>query len=93
MDINNDTATTKLIESNKLRLIYSRRPCPDYLLPKCAEPDPPNADFPNNWGGYTDAMHVDFKTPSEHTTANALTEKCKSFTCILAAVGLRQSLW
>ena len=66
MSISNDTATTKLIESNKLRLLYSRRSCADYLLPECAEPDPPNADFPNNWGGYADAMHVDFKTPSEH---------------------------
>jgi len=67
MDISNNTATTKLIESNKLRLQYSRRPCRDYLLPECAEPDPPASDFPNNWGGYTDVMHVDFKTPSEHT--------------------------
>lgn len=31
------------------------------------EPDPPNADFPNGWGGFADAMHVDFKIPSEHT--------------------------
>lgn len=66
MNIANASATTKLIESNKLRLIYSRRPCRDYLLPECAEPDPPNSDFPNNWGGYVDVMNVDFKTPSEH---------------------------
>jgi carbonic anhydrase len=67
MNIANASATTKLIQSNKLRLLYSRRPCPDSLLPECAEPDPPNSDFPNNWGGYTDVLHVDFKTPSEHT--------------------------
>ena len=30
------------------------------------EPDPPHADFPNGWGGFADAMHVDFKIPSEH---------------------------
>ena len=30
------------------------------------EPDPPNADFPNGWGGFADALHVDFKVPSEH---------------------------
>ena len=24
------------------------------------------ADFPNGWGGFADAMHVDFKVPSEH---------------------------
>ena len=67
MKISNNTETTKLIQSNKLRLQYSRRPCADYLLPECAEPDPPASDFPNNWGGYSDLMHVDFKTPSEHT--------------------------
>ena len=30
------------------------------------EPDPPHADFPNGWGGFADAVHVDFKIPSEH---------------------------
>lgn len=67
MNIANASATTKLIQSNKLRLLYSRRPCSDSLLPECAEPDPPNSDFPHNWGGYADVLHVDFKTPSEHT--------------------------
>jgi carbonic anhydrase len=33
----------------------------------CAEPDPPHADFPNGWGGFSDILHVDFKIPSEHT--------------------------
>lgn len=33
---------------------------------ECAEPDPPHADFPHNWGGYADLMHIDFKVPSEH---------------------------
>jgi carbonic anhydrase len=67
MNINNNTGTTKLSEGNKLRLLYSRRPCRDQYIPICAEPDPPNSDFPHNWGGYSDAMHVDFKVPSEHT--------------------------
>lgn len=56
-----------MIEGNKLRLIYGRRPCQNYLLPECAEPNPPSSDFPNNWGGYSDIMHVDWKVPSEHT--------------------------
>lgn len=54
------------ILSNKLRLLFDRRPCPEIDLPECSEPDPPQADFPNNWGGFTDLMHVDFKIPSEH---------------------------
>lgn len=32
----------------------------------CAEPDPPSADFPNGWGGFSDSIHVDFKIPAEH---------------------------
>lgn len=63
----------KLIEPNKLRLKYERRPCSDYknsnlliYTDACSEPDPPKADFPHGWGGYTDAIHVDFKIPSEH---------------------------
>lgn len=56
----------KRIESNKLRLVYQRRPCPDLFDTVCAEPDPPAADFPNGWGGFADTMHVDFKLPSEH---------------------------
>lgn len=56
----------KRIESNKLRLVFQRRPCADLLNTLCAEPDPPFADFPNGWGGFADAMHVDFKVPSEH---------------------------
>lgn len=59
------------IESNKLRLYFQRRPCMDLRLPECAEPDPPHADFPNNWGGYSDVLHVDFKIPSEHTINGA----------------------
>jgi hypothetical protein len=49
-------------------LLYQRRPCSDLANnPVCAEPDPPHADFPNGWGGFADALHVDFKFPSEHT--------------------------
>lgn len=57
---------TAQILPNKLRLLFDRRPCADLDLPECSEPDPPHADFPNNWGGYTDVIHVDFKFPSEH---------------------------
>ena len=56
----------KRIESNKLRLVYQRRPCSNILDAVCAEPDPPAADFPNGWGGFADLMHVDFKVPAEH---------------------------
>lgn len=56
----------KRIESNKLRLVWPRRPCPDLIDPLCAEPDPPHADFPNGWGGFADLMHIDFKIPGEH---------------------------
>lgn len=56
-----------MIDGNKLRLVYGRRSCQDYWLPECAEPDPPSGDFPNNWGGSADVMHVDWKVPSEHT--------------------------
>jgi len=31
----------KRIESNKLRLVYERRPCSDLDMPECQEPDPP----------------------------------------------------
>ena len=55
------------IESNKLRLFFKRRPCANITLVECVEPAPPHADFPNNWGGYADLIHVDFKVPSEHT--------------------------
>jgi hypothetical protein len=54
------------IESNKLRLVYQRRPCADILDTVCSEPDPPTADFPNGWGGYADTLNIDFKVPSEH---------------------------
>jgi hypothetical protein len=47
---------------NKLRVQYPRRPCP-----RCAEPDPPHADFPDGWGGGSDLLHIDIKVPSEHT--------------------------
>lgn len=56
----------KLIESNKLRLKYQRRPCADLDNPACQEPDSPMADFPNGWGGMADVMHIDFKVTSEH---------------------------
>ena len=46
----------KRIESNKLRLVYQRRPCGDILNTVCSEPDPPAADFPNGWGGFSDTM-------------------------------------
>jgi len=55
------------IESNKLRMYFKRRPCSNMTDHACAEPDQPAADFPNDWGGYVDLMHVDFKVPSEHT--------------------------
>lgn len=52
---------------SKLRLKYQRRPCKDVLNNiVCQEPDPPHADFPNGWGGFSDLLHVDFKFPSEH---------------------------
>lgn len=57
----------KRIESNKLRLVYERRPCANWDKKECQEPDPPHADFPNGWGGFADVMHVDIKVPSEHT--------------------------
>lgn len=57
----------RLIESNKLRFKYDRRPCRDLTLTRCQEPDPPHADFPNGWPGFADVTHVDFKVPSEHT--------------------------
>jgi hypothetical protein len=57
----------KQILPSKLRLLYQRRPCADVENnPVCAEPDPPQADFPNGWGGFADLIHVDFKFPSEH---------------------------
>lgn len=60
------SAVEKRIEPNKLRLVWQRRPCSDLMDSRCEEPDPPHADFPNGWGGFADAMHVDFKVPSEH---------------------------
>ncbi len=60
------SAVVKRIESNKLRLVWQRRPCSDLLDSRCDEPDPPHADFPNGWGGFADMMHVDFKIPAEH---------------------------
>jgi carbonic anhydrase len=62
----NGAGVEKRIESNKLRLVYQRRPCADLLDTVCSEPDPPTADFPNGWGGFADMMHVDFKIPAEH---------------------------
>lgn len=56
----------KMIEPNKLRLIYQRRPCGDLRNVACQEPDPPHADFPNRWAGFADVTHIDFKVPAEH---------------------------
>jgi carbonic anhydrase len=59
---------TKQILSNKLRLLYRRRPCADVINdPTCQEPDPPFADFPHGWPGTADVINIDFKIPSEHT--------------------------
>lgn len=61
------SAIDKQILPNKLRLHYQRRPCADFVNDlACAEPDPPHADFPNGWPGFSDTLHVDFKFPSEH---------------------------
>lgn len=62
MHLSDDEEIQKLIERNKLRLLYQRRPCRS-----CREPDPPLADFPHNWPGLVDLLHIDFKVPSEHT--------------------------
>ena len=62
MRLTNDEEIIKEIGRNKLRLLYSRRPCRS-----CREPDPPLADFPNDWPGLVDLLHIDFKIPSEHT--------------------------
>lgn len=63
-----DRDVKKLIESNKLRLVYPRRPCPDLKDPKCLKPhDLPLADFPNGWPKTADVLHIDFKIPAEHT--------------------------
>jgi carbonic anhydrase len=62
--LNNDKSVYKQILPTKLRVEYERRLCSDPL--KCDEPDPPNGDFPNGWGGYSDLMHLDVKVPSEH---------------------------
>ena len=51
----------KQILPNKLRFVYWRRPSPEVK-----EPDPPNSDFPHNWRGRTDVLHIDIKIPSEH---------------------------
>jgi carbonic anhydrase len=62
----NGNKIDKQIQSNKLRLLFTRRPCSDLSKVECQEPDPPSADFPNGWGGFADAMHVDIKVPAEH---------------------------
>lgn len=60
----------KRIESNKLRLVYERRPCSNTTLRMCQNPDPPHADFPHGWGGFADLLHIDIKIHSEHTLHN-----------------------
>lgn len=62
LHLSDDQEIQKQIQRNKLRLLYQRRPCRG-----CREPDPPLADFPHNWPGLVDLLHVDFKVPSEHT--------------------------
>jgi len=62
LHLTDDEEIIKQIERNKLRLLYARRPCRS-----CREPDPPLADFPRNWAGLIDLLHIDFKVPSEHT--------------------------
>lgn len=57
---------TPEIHSNKLRLIFARRPCADLSNVTCQEPDPPHADFPNGWRSTADATHLDVKIPAEH---------------------------
>lgn len=56
----------KQILPNKLRLLYQRRNCGDLNNPACQQPNPPLGDFPSGWSGFADALHVDFKVPSEH---------------------------
>lgn len=60
----------KRIESNKLRLVYERRPCSNVTLRICQNPDPPHADFPHGWGGFADLLNIDIKIQSEHTLLN-----------------------
>lgn len=60
----------KRIQSNKLRLVYERRPCSNLNVVACQEPDPPHADFPNGFGGFADVTHIDFKVESEHMIWN-----------------------
>jgi carbonic anhydrase len=62
----NDTRVDKRIEPNKLRIIFPRRPCPDFNNTECQFPHPPWADFPNGFKKIADVIHIDFKVPSEH---------------------------
>ena len=62
---NNNNIQLQILPS-KLRIWVQRRPCRDLDNPVCSEPDPPHADFPNGWGGFSDMLHVDFKFPAEH---------------------------
>ncbi|OEU08765.1 putative carbonic anhydrase [Fragilariopsis cylindrus CCMP1102] len=62
----NDNNIQLQILPSKLRIWVQRRPCRDLNNPVCSEPDPPHADFPNGWGGFSDMLHVDFKFPAEH---------------------------
>ena len=62
----NDNNIQLQILPSKLRIWVQRRPCRDLDNPVCSEPDPPHADFPNGWGGFSDMLHVDFKFPAEH---------------------------
>jgi carbonic anhydrase len=60
----------KRILSNKLQLVFQRRPCLNLSKTECQQPNPPHADFPHGWGGFADSTHIDFKVPSEHTIWN-----------------------
>jgi carbonic anhydrase len=62
---NNNNIQLQILPS-KLRIWVQRRPCRDLDNPVCSEPDPPHADFPNGWGGFSDMLHIDFKFPAEH---------------------------
>jgi Eukaryotic-type carbonic anhydrase len=62
-----DERVDKRIESNKLRIIFPRRPCANINITECQFPHPPWADFPNGWKFTADALHIDFKIPGEHS--------------------------
>ena len=58
-----DTEVTLKILPSKLRIEYSREN--SELDPSKLRP--PHGDFAHNWNGYISAVHIDVKSPSEHT--------------------------